>query len=1284
MNPNCPEVSDTFKSTEEYLRPVGKVYTEPRPWCECGARVLEIFTCRHCGLMFLGGIPDQATGSLWPWSDDLSGEKQNERDFHIFGVECPHPEYDPDKTSYRSIITTLNVHKNEPTARLVYEVEPAQERNSETRISNFPQKCPRCQNYRAPGQEGREVIENLRTEGPQTFTHIVEDGFRVQPRASRGKPPNYGRKALMFRDSRQEAAKLVGDISQNHRLDLFRQMLIQALYTCSECKGTGIIKVQMPFVINEELKYEDKVCPKCNGSGTNSKPETIDFQQLRQRVINFQIQHGINPTWDDVPNFFSQLEVNEDAMYSKAEEYFNLSLRREVVEDEFSLDPLGLASWHVKFSEEGSFIPLTQNETHIFLRSIIRILATEKIILPPEPLDPMGWPSSKLKDYERKRLYWGDGVLHDINIPFNLRSTRKLGRYVIAVSRALVKAGRFSNKSEADRWLLGLRQLLWNALRGWNLLTPTGRTIENNQMTYGLRLDIFELHPIGSELNKCQACGYIMSETVLDVCTRCGQHTKKIPEDSVHNYFCRSARYIEPSNPFDDPYPLRVTEHTGQIDAMDARNSERWFQDLFHDDQKPWDHRIDILSVTTTMEMGIDIGSLLCVAMRNIPPTVSNYQQRAGRAGRRGSAIATVLSFANQRSHDQYFFAHPPEIVSRPPRVPALYLGNQEIAHRHFRALVLQEFFYKYNSAISGESLFKVWGTVGDFVNKLIANKLHTHIGTNRATILERARKIIDPTHHSEIDNWLMILTNEVQEIVNGAKATDDLLEALISSGLLPKYAFPIDLVSLSIPSFSRTNGMWGDMANSNSMQRELPIAISEYAPGSEVFRTVSTKVYKYTSEGLYDPYNKQPDYHPTGQLIECHDCKSIELISIETPPPDMCMECGSPSLSSYPYLCPPGFTVDYSKGRAVAEEYISGRADRGGSVSPARLVIGQSAFNSGRSCTPFAPNLYSYVRVGDLFTYNRGKDPENPGFMICHTCGRSLDPQDPHEHTYLANIPPHYGRSTGPRAGDPCPNKYDFQQMPLLGYKFHSEVILLGVDLPPDLDASYITKAGQAVWTSFGTLVSNASALCLQVDPDEIKVGVRAVKRAANRVHGEVYLFDDVPGGAGYARGIDKNIYQILEKALELGENCPNPKCKGACYHCVYDYRNQYNHPILDRRLGSSVLLYLLKNQKPIVTKAEADFYAQGLAEYARGAGWQIQNPVTVADQYLPLVLHDKTNQKYGLWVIHPLQARPDSNHTRAVLEQSGIRVAVHTSFDLERRPFWVLNNLLLDPNEA
>jgi hypothetical protein len=314
---------------------------------------------------------------------------------------------------------------------------------------------------------------------------------------------------------------------------------------------------------------------------------------------------------------------------------------------------------------------------------------------------------------------------------------------------------------------------------------------------------------------------------------------------------------------------------------------------------------------------------------------------------------------------------------------------------------------------------------------------------------------------------------------------------------------------------------------------------------------------------------------------------------------------------------------------------------------------------------------------VGDLFVGNKGPNRDFPGFLICPTCGRALDPDNPSSHSYPANVPPHWGRQRGPRAGSRCPNRTDFTNQVILGHKFYSEVILLGVDLPDTLDAPFWEPAGKAVWYSFGTLLANAAALVLQVDAGELKVGVRAVRRGPGRLHGEVFLYDDVPGGAGYARAIQQNLATILSKALSLGQHCPNPDCSGACYHCLYDYRNQSLHPLLDRSLGTAVLEFLLHGTMLSITKSQADRSGDHLVEFAR-AGWTVKPGLTIGQHYFPSVLQDSAGQQVALWVIHPLQARPTPAETGAVLAQSGLRSAVHTTFDLERRPFWVLNHLI------
>ncbi len=149
-----------------------------------------------------------------------------------------------------------------------------------------------------------------------------------------------------------------------------------------------------------------------------------------------------------------------------------------------------------------------------------------------------------------------------------------------------------------------------------------------------------------------------------------------------------------------------------------------------------------------------------------------------------------------------------------------------------------------------------------------------------------------------------------------------------------------------------------------------------------------------------------------------------------------------------------------------------------------------------------------------------------------------------------------------------------------------------------------------------------------------------------------------------------------ILRKALELGEACPNPECQGACYHCMFDYRNQMFHPLLDRELGAALLRFVLRHELPALNPLQAEHGSAALAEYAR-TSWSVLPGVTLDRQHFPLVLRDSEGVQVGLWVIHPLQARPTRDERRAFLSAHGLRCAVHTTFDLERRPFWVLNNL-------
>ena len=1264
LNPSCPEIPQAYLGD----RPVGRVYTDPRLWCteSCGARVLELFSCRKCGLLFAGGIPDIGSGSLWPWSDDFGGENRDFSDFsdhRIFGVERPNCDH---HGQHRSIKTTLPCGPRDEYARPSFEVDPASQKGIE--VSPFPSQCPRCQNYRSPNGE-REIIEPRRARGPRSISVVMADTLRVQPDGSGG------RKALAFSDSRQNANQLAGDLRIDHQNDLFRQLLYRVLHSCAKCGGSGVIREEGAYVIGQPQTVTDLRCDSCAGDGYEPNPYALSYTELRRSVIDLEVDREINPTYGHVADAFDKMNDDYSSVYHEAQTSFAISARREIAQDEFGLEPLGLAVWSVRLPQKtGELEPLTEEETQALLRTAARILATENILLPPEPLKPWEWPfDERIQRYERQRIipgYRREGN----NVPYNLVPTRKLGRYIRAIARALVKEGRLDN---VDRWLKEIHWSLWDALRHFKILVQAGRRV-NDQVPHGIRVDSFELHPIGDKVFRCGACGFVMGEALLGVCYRCGQDAERVEAVSIRNFFRREALFARPGSGYPDPYPLQSAAHTGMTERQEARNIERWFQDLFHASEQPADKRIAILSVTTTMEMGIDIGSLLSVGLRNVAPTVANYQQRAGRAGRRGSAVATVVTYALNRSHDQYYFHRPKQIVSDLPRVPALYLENDVIARRHARSLVLGDFFFRWLSRHRGKSvgLFGAWGTVGKFISDGGPAGLETHIRRNRAALLERAAAVVDESLKDSIGEWLSALPDEIEGAARRADGSDDMLDVLLRRGLLPKYAFPVDVVSLAIPQDEEPEDSYESQDFYSGIQRDLKIALSEYAPGAEVLQGKFPETYIYRVAAVYDPSAPFPDYSPNERLNECRQCRAVTLTSLSAPE-SKCRECGGADVLNMPYLRPPGFTVDAALPNGGREKYRSGGWERAGYALSPQLLVGTNAVTRGQDNAPFAPSLYSSVHLGDLFMRNTGPDSDSPGFLLCPACGRLLDPDNLGEHRYPADVPPHGRYRRGARAGWRCPNRTDFDNKVALGHRFNSEVILLALDMPGFLDAPFTEPSGRAVWYSFGTLMSEAAARVLQINPDEIRVGVRPMRDKFGRIQGEVFIYDDVPGGAGYARAIQENLEEVARLALDMGEKCPNLDCAAACYHCLMGYRNQRMHNLLDRSLGAAVLEYALKlnDERPRLPRRRMEGMVAGLSEYMR-SGWNVVDASERPEQFSAVFEQGKGN-RVGIRPIHPLSARPESWRLRRLYATTRILPKVYTSFDLLRRPFWVANDL-------
>ena len=187
----------------------------------------------------------------------------------------------------------------------------------------------------------------------------------------------------------------------------------------------------------------------------------------------------------------------------------------------------------------------------------------------------------------------------------------------------------------------------------------------------------------------CPKCGLLHHRETIDICTdvNCGQLQER---DFEKNYF-----RLAYSKPFKDTVTIQAQEHSGQLDGDERKKIEAKFRSR--------DDPLNVLVCTPTMELGIDIGDLSAIYMRNVPPSPSNYAQRAGRAGRKSqpSIITTFCGSGIARGpHDQYFYRFPEKIVSGKITSPRFMLDNKQLITTHLHSLILETMETKLETGI--------------------------------------------------------------------------------------------------------------------------------------------------------------------------------------------------------------------------------------------------------------------------------------------------------------------------------------------------------------------------------------------------------------------------------------------------------------------------------------------------------------------------------------------------------------------------------------------------------
>ena len=662
-----------------------------------------------------------------------------------------------------------------------------------------------------------------------------------------------------------------------------------------------------------------------------------------------------------------------------------------------------------------------------------------------------------------------------------------------------------------------------------------------------------------------------------------------------------------------EPFGLSAAEHsaqlTGQPDESAFNKVEEYelrFQDVPLDNLPP----IDVLSCTTTMEVGIDIGALSGVALRNVPPHVANYQQRAGRAGRRGRSIASVITYAHGTSHDAHFFDHPEQIISGDVRTPVVYVENQQVLERHIHAYLVQRFFHeRVPPDPRSYDLFGSLGSVEQFLSEahpcsllkleawldenaeLLRRELAGWVpsfsfGLNEpvAEVEETLRLAIDrtkeriravlPVEEYAVRDTLVDLERESLE----RRLEEPLLETLIGHAVLPRYAFPTDVVTFWVSKPRQMGDAPGKRTFEYEPQRDLQLALTEYAPG----RSLTIDKWRFESAALYSPYEPTPAHTIQRQrpYTSCGDC-SWATMDPAMAQVTLCPVCGGDQLTRTAFITPAGFAPDLNAKREI---------DRGQAISYAGMTDRArlepqdppSAWTEG-----YDGRLLRWTGPRRLVMVNKGIGQR--GFRVCPDCGRA-EPE----------YGPGFTATKLMKGGAPTTHQHPLEKGVVcagvadgpfyLGHEFPTDALLLRlrVAAPVQLGAAtttgLLTRASRMALSSLVEALGLAASRVLQIDEGELS-GWWTPVMGGRADEAQLYLYDLLPGGAGYARAVGNDLPEVLDASEALLGGCD---CPSSCYRCIRHYGNNWIHASLDRHLALALLRHLRTGEVPTLSDQE------------------------------------------------------------------------------------------------
>lgn len=1098
----------------------------------CSSMVYELYNDRRCGALFFKGyvLEDDdlcEDAFLWRYPGQLIDRRMKE--LHIF---IPEDDYElPDKQRANPIrpcyldVRSGFIHfKDDSWAekagiRKLYYCNYSSKGRPE--LITFP-TCPHCKHLLSQSQ-----LTSFSTRGNQPFFSLIKAQFQTQP-AVPGKDtnpdrlPNEGRKVLLFSDSRQRAARLARDMSDSSDIEAVRQLFAIAIdemeaapiersmndlydYFCLAASKRHVHVFHEPEreKFEEDCKTVISLYERCKKRNRDYTPRySMENAPMKMKEYFLRLFCGGYNTLYD--SAISWIEPTDNALFDATE----------------LLDARGITISNEEFLEVFNAWILSISDTATALGHTI----PDEIRLEVRP------------------KYGGYGLEKDW----------KFSQDIIKIM------GWQKNASEMDVWKTVLKCTFLDSAQPDN-----GK----------LYVDLTRIRPrysVNKAWYKCEQCSEVTPYRLRERCPSCGSH--KIHEMTIDEFeslnFWRKP--IETALAGEQIRVMDTEEHTAQISHKDQRDDlwsktehyELRFQDLIQEEETP----VDILSSTTTMEVGIDIGSLVAVGLRNIPPMRENYQQRAGRAGRRGASLSTIVTFCEDGPHDTLYFRDPVPMFRGDPRRPWIDIYSKKLLQRHLSMIALQEFLENRGQSLD---VLPLVSFIDDYLNDFTISLKKFNIEDDSILLPENTdidMKVFKNSLSHEL-NKLAQKRKEHPELYgveedNIGTDAKSLLDALYEEGIIPTYSFPKNVVSTYI---SNREGKL-----KYQVERGLDVAIGEYAPG----RAIVVDKQTYQIGGFYYPGSERQkgklqtparafveDPNFLKEIISCSNCGwfGLTIDGVKA-----CPFCGNQKLKfTRKMLRPWGFAPRNGEtipNAQLDEEYTAVQA-------PLYSTLPDS---DEMHCLEDSKHIRMASRTNQrIIMMNKGN--ADHGFMVCKDCGAAMpgddekvldDIQRPYKSKYLRNR---------------C--RHSNTENVNLGFDFVTDMLVFEFELDKQTIASgrtdnmWIYRASQ----SLAEALRLAASKELDVEFTELVTGYR-IRDNNKGAFVDIYLYDSLSSGAGYAVSVAEIARKLFDSIESMLTECD---CGCACHKCLKHYRNQHVHGALDRFAALDLLRWGIYGKK-------------------------------------------------------------------------------------------------------